>query len=181
MTIRVAGASDAVAIAELHTASWQIAYRGLLQDAFLDGPLPSNRRELWESRLSGPQRADQIVLMDDCDGEIQGFACVFLDADPQWGALLDNLHVSPGLKGRGLGRRLIGAVAQRVRQHSASSRLHLWAYDQNLAARRFYERLGGEVTERLAEAAPDGTQMNVVRYCWSELSGLCAQGENLGR
>jgi GNAT superfamily N-acetyltransferase len=177
MTIRVANRADAAAIAQLHTASWQVAYRGLLQDEFLDGPLRSNRHELWSGRFSHSQRSDQIVLIDDCAGEIQGFACVFLDADPDWGALLDNLHVAPLLKGKGLGRRLIGAVARCVLRHSAASRLHLWAYDQNLAARRFYEQLGGEVTERIAEPAPDGTQMNVVRYCWSDLSGLAGQGE----
>jgi hypothetical protein len=44
-----------------------------------------------------------------------------------------------------------------------------------LAARRFYERLGGAVTLRHAELAPDGTQVNALRYCWSELSGLAGR------
>jgi len=29
------------------------------------------------------------------------FACAYLDADPEWGTLVDNLHVVPGLKGKG--------------------------------------------------------------------------------
>jgi GNAT superfamily N-acetyltransferase len=172
MTIRAAGLADAVAIAQLHTHSWQIAYRGILRDDFLEGPLAENRRMLWHTRLSDCKRADQFVLVDAQGGAIRGFACAFLDADPEWGCLVDNLHVVPDLKGQGLGRQLMTAVAKRVWLSNPGSRLHLWVYEQNLAARRFYERLGGVINERNAELALDGTQVNAVRYGWSDLSGL---------
>jgi GNAT superfamily N-acetyltransferase len=175
VTIRVAALADAIAIAQLHTHSWQTAYRGILRDDFLQGPLPENRRVLWHTRLSDSDRADQFVLVDEYEGMIRGFACAFLAADPEWGCLLDNLHVLPDLKGKGLGRQLMTAVVRRVLSSDPSGRLHLWAYEQNLAACRFYERLGGLVTERHAERAPDGNQVNAVRYCWSELSGLAGQ------
>ena len=176
MTIRAADPSDAAAIARLHAVSWQSAYRSILRDAFLDGPVLSNRSELWSARFSGPPRADQIVLVDECAGEIRGFACAFLDADPEWGTLLDNLHVAPVLKGQGLGRLLLREVALRVLQQEARPRMHLWAYEQNLAARRFYEMLGGEITAQVAEPAPDGSELNAVRYCWSDLQGLAGAG-----
>jgi GNAT superfamily N-acetyltransferase len=175
MTIRAAGLADADAIAQLHTRSWQTAYRGILSDDFLHGPLPENRRVLWHARLSEADRADQVVLVDEHEGAIRGFACAFLEADPEWGCLLDNLHVVPDLKGQGLGRQLMTAVAERVLLSNSCGRLHLWAYEQNLAARRFYERLGGANTLCHAELALDGTQVNAVRYCWSELSGLAGR------
>jgi GNAT superfamily N-acetyltransferase len=172
MTIRAAGLADAVAIGQLHTLSWQTAYRGILRGDFLEGPLAENRRMLWQTRLSDCKRADQFVLIDDQGGAIRGFACAFLDADPEWGCLVDNLHVVPDLKGQGMGRQLMTAVAERVWRSNPSSRLHLWVYEQNLPARRFYERLGGVINERHAELALDGTHVNAVRYCWSDLSGL---------
>jgi GNAT superfamily N-acetyltransferase len=172
MTIRAAGMADADAIAQLHAHSWQTAYRGILSDKFLQGALHENRRALWHTRLSDTDRAGQFVLVDEEGGALRGFACAFLEADPEWGCLLDNLHVVPDLKGRGLGGQLMTAVAQRVLLSNPDSGLHLWAYEQNLAARRFYERLGGIVSERHAEMAPDGTEVNAVRYFWSELSGL---------
>jgi GNAT superfamily N-acetyltransferase len=175
MTIRAGGLADAAAIAQLHADSWQTAYRGILSDEFLQGPVHENRRLLWHTRLSGLERANQFVLVDEQRGALRGFACAFLEADPEWGCLLDNLHVVPDLKGKGLGRQLMAAVAQRVVLNEPFGRLHLWAYVQNLAARRFYERLGGVVTEAHAELAPDGTEVNVVRYCWSDLSGLAGQ------
>ena len=175
MTIRIAEVADAVAIAQLHTRSWQTAYRGILSDEFLQGPLPENRRLLWHSRLAESDRPDQLVLVDEQGETIRGFACAYLEADPEWGCLLDNLHVVPDLKGKGLGRQLMAAVAEQVSRSNPYGRLHLWAYEQNLAARRFYERLGGAVTLCHAELAPDGTQVNAVRYCWSELSGFAAR------
>jgi GNAT superfamily N-acetyltransferase len=175
MTIRAAGLADAVAIAQLHTRSWQTAYRGILSDDFLQGQLPENRRVLWHTRLAESERADQFVLVDEQGGAIRGFACAFLEADPKWGCLLDNLHVVPDLKGKGLGRQLMNAVAEQVWRSNPCGRLHLWVYEQNLAARRFYERLGGVNTLRHAELAPDATEVNVVRYCWSELSGLAGR------
>jgi len=100
---------------------------------------------------------------------MKGFVCVFLDADPHWGALLDNLHVSPSAQGRGLGRRLMAEAARWVRQHRPQSRLHLWVYEQNASARGFYERLGGIVTEHRIVDAPDGTQVPAIRYVWDDL------------
>lgn len=181
MTIRLAAPADAGTIARIHAASWQSAYRGVLRDEFLDGPVVADRRELWEARLLGVQPSNQIVLADDNAGAIEGFACIYLDADPEWGALLDNLHVLPSLKGRGLGRVLMAEVAQRVLQHGSLQRLHLWAYEHNTAARRFYERLGGEATALVEEQAPDGSLLNAVRYCWSDLAKLGEQGEKPGR
>jgi GNAT superfamily N-acetyltransferase len=175
MTIRAAGLADAVAIAQLHTRSWQTAYRGILSDDFLQGALPENRRVLWHGRLSEAERPDQFVLVDEHGGAIRGFACAFLEADPEWGCLLDNLHVVPDLKGKGLGRQLMTAVAEQAWRANPGGRLHLWAYEENLAARRFYEHLGGVNTLCHAELAPDGSELNVIRYCWSELSGLAGR------
>jgi GNAT superfamily N-acetyltransferase len=175
MAIRAAQLADANAVAQLHACSWQTAYRGILRDDFLAGPVREDRRALWHSRLAELNRADQFVLVDEHEGTIRGFACGFLDADPEWGCLLDNLHVVPELKGQGLGRQLMSEVAERVLHSKSTKRLHLWAYEQNLGARRFYERLGGVITLHSAKPAPDGTEVNEVRYCWSELSSLAGR------
>ena len=170
MALRRAVAADEAAIARLHADSWRTAYRGILRDDFLNDTVVENRRELWSTRFAQIGREDQLILVSEERGEIQGFACAFFDADPEWGTLLDNLHVIPGLKGRGLGRQLIAAVAENVRQNGEHSALHLWVYEQNTQARGFYERLGGVITEVVAEAAPDGSRVNALRYAWRELS-----------
>jgi GNAT superfamily N-acetyltransferase len=172
MTIRQSRPGDVRFIAALHANSWRAAYRGILSDEFLDGPLDENRLALWSTRCSDITRQDQHIIVDEDQGDIRGFACAFLDADPHWGSLLDNLHVVPDLKGRGLGRQLIGAIAAAVIQNASNPTLHLWAYEQNIGARRFYEHLGGVVTGCEEEPALDGTRVNAVRYFWRDLSGL---------
>jgi GNAT superfamily N-acetyltransferase len=171
MTIRMAEPADADAIAQLHARSWHTAYRGILSDDFLDGPLLADRQELWRTRFAGIGRTDQMVLVDEAAGKIRGFACAFLDADPDWGTLLDNLHVVPECQGKGLGRRLMADLSKRILELNRK-RLHLWAFEQNHAARKFYEQLGGVITTSHAESAPDGREVNAVRYCWLDLANV---------
>jgi GNAT superfamily N-acetyltransferase len=171
MTIRRAEPGDADAVAQLHARSWHTAYRGILSDEFLDGPLLADRLALWRGRFAELNRPDQIVLVHAEAGKIQGFACAFLDADPDWETLLDNLHVVPEYKGKGLGRRLMAAVANQILELNRT-RLHLWAFEQNHAARRFYERLGGVITTSQTKSAPDDREVNAVRYCWSDLANV---------
>lgn len=171
--VRIAEAADAHAIATLHAESWRSAYRGILFDAFLDGPIFANRRALWQARLSGDAPSPSLfVALAEQDGEAKAFVCAQLDADPTWGALLDNLHVSPSSKGRGLGRRLMAEAATWVFQQRPDSRLHLWVYEQNAAARRFYERLGGVVNHQALQRGPDGSHAEAVRYGWEDLASL---------
>jgi GNAT superfamily N-acetyltransferase len=123
--LRRARAADEPAIARLHADSWRAAYRGILGDDFLDNTVVANRRELWRTRFSEIDREDQLILVGEEHGEIQAFACAFLDADPEWGTLLDNLHVLPGLKGRGLGRQLISAVVSDCVDEAAPDGSHV--------------------------------------------------------
>jgi GNAT superfamily N-acetyltransferase len=177
MTIRHAVSSDAARIANLHARSWQTAYRGILREDFLQGPVIENRLQLWRERLCGNFSQSQFIFVSEHGGEIQGFACAFLDADPQWGTLLDNLHVEPEQKGRGLGVQLMAVVAQTVIREGLSSTLHLWVYEQNFQARGFYERLGGSPADSIAELAPDGGRVNAVRYAWRQLEHLAQGGD----
>ncbi len=180
MIVRLATPADAVAIASLHAESWRTTYRGILRDEFLDGPIDANRRAHWDARLS-PNASGVLpfVALAEVDAVPQAFVCVFLDADATWGALLDNLHVSPGCKGRGLGRRLMGEAVRWIRQQRPQSRMHLWVYEQNDPARRFYERLGGVINERCLHVAPDGSHVDAIRYGWEELHRLAELGETI--
>jgi ribosomal protein S18 acetylase RimI-like enzyme len=173
MITRRARPEDATAIANLHVASWRRTYRGILRDEYLDGPVVTDRQKLWASRLSSPSAAEQaFVLVIEQERELAAFVCVLLDSDPEWGALLDNLHVAAERRGQRLGTRLMASAAAWVILQRPESRLHLWVYEKNLPARRFYEALGGKVVDRCKELAPDGARVDCVRYGWRTLSAL---------
>lgn len=116
---------DAAAVAALHADSWRRHYRGAYADGYLD------------SR-----------------DELAGFAHVILDADRDWGALLDNLHVAVAQQGRGIGATLMARAGEFVTRLRPESGLYLWVLEQNVAAQRFYEAIGGQ---------PIG-----IRYVWLE-------------
>ena len=162
-----------MAIANLHAESWRRTYRGVLRDDYLDGPVVADRRTLWKSRLAvsaDPER--QFISVVERNGLVAGFVCVFLDSDPEWGALLDNVHVEAKFTGQGYGSRLMACAAAWVISQRPISRLHLCVYERNVVARRLYESLGGEIVNHHAEPAPDGTRVDAVRYGWRTLSSL---------
>jgi GNAT superfamily N-acetyltransferase len=111
------------------------------------------------------------VLAED-DATLVGFACVFPDEHPRYGALLDNLHVLETMKGRGLGSQLLVAAAGWCEQRRSGSGMHLWVYERNLAARRFYERFGARELQRVVTGVPGGGGTVSLRYGWTDVCAV---------
>ena len=59
--VRDAAADDAAAIARVHAASWQAAYRGIVDDDRLDRMSVDEREQRWRERLTGPLNGFTIV------------------------------------------------------------------------------------------------------------------------
>lgn len=163
---RQASPADATTIAQLHALSWQSTYRGIFTDRYLDGPVFADRHQHWHSRLHA--QPAPYVLLAHSQGIPSGFVCVVLDADPHWGALIDNLHVHPNAKGSGLGRHLLHRAFEWIERQRPGSAAHLWVYEQNKTARGFYEHLGGTRNEQVMETFTDGSTALALRYVWPE-------------
>jgi len=72
--------------------------------------------------------------------------------------------------------RLMAAAAQRL-QLFGHQDLMLWALEDNLPARKFYERLGGAVIAERIEKF-NGEPLREIAYGWRKLSmliNLCAE------
>jgi len=174
---RAASVSDAPTVAALHAASWQRHYRGAYSDAFLDGDVEADRLRVWTTRLRHPDAAS-FTIVAELAGSLVGFVHTILDADPVWGALVDNLHVAHGLQRGGLGTRLMGEAAQTITERRPGAGLYLWVLAQNMAAQAFYDAQGGVCVDRGLAQAPGGdpAQLNgapvKLRYAWSDPSVL---------
>jgi GNAT superfamily N-acetyltransferase len=138
----------------------------VLPDAFLDGRILENRTTLWVSRMRAPNPDRRVVLKAISKDGLLGFACVLLDAEPSWGALLDNLHVKPAMKRQGIGWRLFDAARRWVDTTAPGTAIHLTVIEANADASRFYERIGGTLVERLRREVIPGTELIVCRYRW---------------
>ena len=73
---------------------------------------------------------------------------------------VEQLYVSPGRTGRGLGSSLVRHAQAR---HPAG--LELWTFQVNVGARRFYERHGFRAVE-LTDGAGNEERQPDVRYVW---------------
>jgi GNAT superfamily N-acetyltransferase len=170
-TIRAMTRDDADAVAALHTSSWQSAYRGILTDAYLDTDVESERHGAWRDKLAS-LTDDEFGVLAMHDDRLIGFGFVRMHDDRVWGALIDNLHVHPEYKGRGVGRQLMAAIGREASRRHAATGTHLWVFDANVPSREFYTAMGGEHVQRVVKAAPDGQDLPAWRVAWTTASAL---------
>ena len=163
MLLRAATPDDARAVANVHVHSWQVAYRGLMPDEYLDALRPENRAKRYTFGSSDPLQPATIVAVD--DGAIRGFATTgpALDTDEYQGGELYALYVDPPSWGLGVGRALIAAAREHLRSQGFTDAC-LWALVGNDRADRFYRADGwvSDGTRRVVDVG--GLDVNAVRY-----------------
>jgi ribosomal protein S18 acetylase RimI-like enzyme len=121
------------------------------------------RTQQWHERLAVPTTR---VLLAERDGHVVAFCahgpCHHADLTSAWE--IYSLHVSPELRGGGIGSRLFAAACEHARQAGAEA-LALWVVKTNSAARRFYESkfMQPDGIEKQRELAPD-VVLHEVRY-----------------
>ena len=120
--LRDAQFSDYAAIAKLHTESWRKTYRGIYSDSFLDHEVEQERLNVWQHKLKSPNNNQQVIIATFEDTVI-GFACLYLNNDPVFGSLLDNLHVSTTLQKSGIGKLLMKECAKHISNKSKCQEL----------------------------------------------------------
>lgn len=142
VTIRSADLADAAALASVHIASWQSAYRGLVSDSVLDGMSLVRRAQSWYEILDARR---STTLVAEVEGSVAGFAdfgpARDEDLDRHSVAELNALYVHPERWSRGLGFRLWSQVCALLRP-TDFGRLVLWVLEANRRGRCFYERQG---------------------------------------
>jgi len=167
--IREADAADAATIAAIHCASWRDAYANVLDPAYLRGPIEGERQSFWSARFAEADPARTVFL---AAAPPAAFMCVYRDLDAVWGSLVDNLHVLPELRGRGVGERLMRTAARHLAGQAQRAGLHLWVFEANRDGLRFYRRLGGEVADRNVSRIPAARGATVLRVVWPDVAAL---------
>ena len=163
--------SDADAIAMLHTRSWRENYRGAFSDAFLDGELPEERMRVWRERLDRPAENQFVRLAFDA-ANLVGFVCAYGAHDPQWGSLIDNLHVAHAAKRTGIGAALMRQAGAWLESQYPAVGVYLFVLEINSSARRFYERLGAQNAGVSTMETHGGAMVRSCRYIWPDAKML---------
>jgi GNAT superfamily N-acetyltransferase len=140
--VRPVAAADVDAVARLHVAVWQAAYRGLLPDVFLDAISVERRAAMWRQLV---ERQASPALVAEQDGRIVGFVLGgrSRDDDAQVGVTAEimAIYVTPERWGAGAGAQLMQA-ALAVLRNQGFHEVTLWVLRGNTRARRFYELAG---------------------------------------
>ncbi len=103
-----------------------------------------------------------------------------LDADPKWGCAIDNLHMNPSARGRGIGRYLMAGAARMIIRLRPGSAMHLWVLEANHPARGFYDRLGGALEGRGMRRTGDGKEAPGLLYVWTDPTTLTVKTDEHG-
>lgn len=144
MLLRRAVPGDELAVAEVHVHSWQVAYRGLLDDAFLDALSAEERARRYRFGAAGRGEPVTTVAVEGTDHEaVTGFVTfgASRDADQPADAEVYALYVDPGRFGTGVGRSLLADARGQLVSDGYESAL-LWVLAGNDRAAAFYRADG---------------------------------------
>ena len=162
-------------MAAVHVDTWRAAYRGIVPDDYLANLSREESARRWLDRLTADGRG---VFVAEGDRGVFGFASgsprqAFSKGLEEYGGVFETVYVLPEAQGSGAGRALVAAVVRYLVGRGITSGL-LWVFERNLAARGFYESLGGTV---LAHDGFElgGAWMREVAYGWKELGLLLAR------
>jgi GNAT superfamily N-acetyltransferase len=167
VSVRVARAADARAIAVVHVRSWQAAYRGLLPQDYLDGLDPGQRVPRWAAMLGQADWPRHAVLVAEEAGEVVGFARISPvrdeDLDPAAVGEVTAIYLLPRVWGAGLGRELMGTARAGLRE-AGFREAALWVLDTNERARRFYQADGWQPDGAAKVEELAGATLSELRY-----------------
>lgn len=173
MIVRAATPDDCGAIATLHADSWRTTYRHILAHDYLEHHVAEDRHDLWAARFGKYDQSMHHIAVATSDaqdqpGGISGFVCVLLDEEPDYGALLDNLHVAPNRHRQGIGRHLMAGAAHWIARMQPEWAMHLWVYEANAKSVLFYRSFGGQQVDHRVIVTPAGNRATVLRFEWRD-------------
>jgi len=183
ISIRRARPGDAAPVAAVHAASWRSAYAGILPAGYLAALSEPRLAEAYRRAILD-RRAGHAMFVAVASGSGQpgapgldrspplvvGFASGGRSRRPGIAeGEIETLYVLDDYRERGVGRRLMRAMAAHLRAIGCGSAM-LWVLRDN-PSRWFYQRLGGRpvATEGIRFA---GRPVEQLAYCWDPIGAL---------
>ena len=172
MILREPTHEDIPAIARVHVDTWRTAYRGIVPDAHLAKLSYEDRENRWHQILNqDPESGNFTYVAEHASEKIVGFASGGPERErhPVYKGELTAIYILQSHQGKGIGRRLMQVVAERLGRSQMHSML-AWVLVDNPAC-QFYTRLGG-VPVREKAIVIGGKSLIEVAYGWQDISKL---------
>ncbi len=168
ITVRPALLEDASGITLVHITAWQVAYRGIFPDRFLDDLSAGfdDRMKRWQVIITTPEQPGSVTLVAERDGEILGWLSYGPsrdeDAPPAEGEVY-GIYIHPEHWGSGAGHALMDQGTKELRA-AGYAEATLWVLEDNPRARRFYARHGWREDGAIEEFERGGATAMELRY-----------------
>jgi GNAT superfamily N-acetyltransferase len=165
VSVRIAWADDAAAIAELQLRTWRDVYAGLVPLEALPTDVEATAFA-WRTSLAGPADARNRVLVALERNRVVGFAITSPATDPDCDPVSDGelmeLTLDPGERGKGHGSRLLQAAVDTMRA-DRFTRAVTWAMATDDALRSFLTEAGWAPDTAHRELDLDGEGTTLVK------------------
>ena len=141
-SVRPAIARDAKAIAEIHVATWQAAYEGVMPDDYLKTMTVEKRLAYWREAI---EFSDPQILVAAESDKVIGFVGFDRSRDPGTKSTVGEiwaLYVTPAHWRQGAGLALWDGARDGLKEEGCTQ-VTLWVLLQNERALRFYEQAAG--------------------------------------
>jgi len=167
VSVSRATSADAEAIAVVKAEGWRTTYGAWLPPLALAALL--DERQIVTKTAAALIDNSNVAIAARADDRLIGFAlCLTGGHDEPY---LDSLHVLPGKRSAGIGRAMLGRLADELTARGHRT-ITLTVVEQNYRARRLYERLGASyVSTDPAPWAPE--HIREAHYRWDDLQRLC--------
>lgn len=136
--IRYYELEDIDAIAKIIDDNWKSAYRGIIDDEYLDNLNYKDRIERFRNKY---EKEKSIVYIE--NEEILGFCRLGESREglENYGEIIA-LYVKKDVHGKGIGRKLVNK-AKEILKSRGYEKMILWCLKENKPARNFYQKVGG--------------------------------------
>ena len=136
MIIRKATSDDARQIAEIIVEDWKIAYKGIIDDDYLEALDVEERyqRELQRYQIYN------VAVVDDA---VVGLTWNDMTETDESDCEIIALYVRHTQRKNGIGKILFQNSVDNFRA-SGKKKMIIWCLKENLEARKFYEKMGGK-------------------------------------
>lgn len=142
--IRKAKSEDIEKIANIKVRCWQIAYRNIIADEYLDNmdieyTIEKNKRIFKQYNIIVAELKNEVIGF--CRYDYNNYY-----EEENVDCELIALYIKPEMKRHGIGRKLMKYAINEFK-NSKKEKMILWCLKENYPSRAFYESMGGKASK----------------------------------
>ncbi len=161
--IRKVKYDDIEQIVDINIKDWKKVYKGIIDDEILDNLDRSKKIEKWKKHYNTGN-----VIVAEKNGSVLGY-CRYDDNAYYENTDIDSeiiaLYVDYDKLGNGVGRKLFEYVIIDLK-NKQKNKMVIWCLEKNENARKFYEKMGGELVNKEKYFEKDGRIYKEVGYIY---------------